>query len=373
VNIDTIRVLLVEDEAADAYLLSKFLSSETDIDLTHVESLDDAIRCLNTLHFDAVLLDLSLPDSRGISTVQQLHKAHSEIPILVLTGLDDENTAIAALREGAQDYLIKGEIQRSWLVRAIYYAIERQQTLDKLQQLNQDLARSNQELEQFAYVVSHDLRQPLQGILGFASVIDMMYRDRLDDNFKKYIDHIHDTSQHMSRLIQDLLDYSTVGSSELCSEPTDCKTIVENVLINLSTMVNESNAVITMDELPQIKMQETHSLQLFQNLLSNALKYRHSERIPTIHISFQAQSHPSSSQESLFGVQDNGLGIESEYFDQIFQIFKRLHTRDEFSGTGIGLATCKKIVEHYGGKIWVESTPSCGSTFYFTLPQDLIQ
>ena len=205
---DAIQILLVEDNAADAYLLRKFLSTVPHIELTQVERLDEAIRRLSENVFDAILLDLSLPDSRGLNTVKQMHAANSKTPILVLTGLDDEEIAIAALREGAQDYLVKGEIQRTWLVRAIHYAIERQQNLDKLQHLNHELTRSNQELEQFAYVVSHDLRQPLQGILGFAGILSFIYRNEPDEPVNQYIESIISAGQHMSQLIQDLLDYS---------------------------------------------------------------------------------------------------------------------------------------------------------------------
>ncbi|MEB3214246.1 MAG: ATP-binding protein [Leptolyngbyaceae bacterium] len=363
-NTDTIQVLLVEDDPADAHLLQRFLIATTQIELTHVECLEDAIQLLNSSHLDAVLLDLSLPDSRGIDTVRHVHRVSPRTPLLVLTGLDDEETAIAALREGAQDYLVKGEIQRSWLVRAIHYAIERQQTLDKLQQLNRELARSNQELEQFAHIVSHDLQQPLQGILGFAEILDVLYREHREADFLKYINHIIDSGRSMSRLIGDLLEYSTVGAPEPSAGWANCHDAMDRVLGILSPAIHDSNARITMDDLPdEITMQETHLVQVLQNLIGNALKYRHPGRAPNVHISFESKNN-----QYLFGIHDNGIGISPEYSDQVFQIFKRLHTNLEYSGTGIGLATCKKIVEQYGGQIWVESTPSSGSTFFFTLP-----
>ncbi|MEM9090099.1 MAG: ATP-binding protein [Cyanobacteria bacterium P01_F01_bin.53] len=358
-----INVLLVEDNAADAYLIWKLLSNETNISLTHVERLDDAIDSLQQTHFDAILLDLTLPDSRNLATVKEMHAADVELPIIVLTGLDDEDIAISALREGAQDYLVKGEIQKSGLVRAIHYAIERQQTLDKLQHLNQELARSNQELESFAYAVSHDLQQPLQSISGFAQILIMTQRERLDDDANDYVDRIVASSKQMSLLIQDLLAYARVGAAEQPHEPTDCQQLVAEILAELGPNIEEKQAKINIEPLPTIEGNPSQLRQLFQNLLSNALKYHPPERAPQVTVSAALKEGTWQ-----FGVQDNGIGIEPEYFDKIFQIFERLHRKDDYPGTGIGLATCKKIVESHGGHIWVASEPGKGTTVYFTLP-----
>ena len=363
---DVTSVLLVEDNAADAYLLGQFLVTEEHIELTQVERLHGAIQCLKERSFDALLLDLSLPDSRGVNAVKKIHKAYPEIPILVLTELNDKEAAIAALREGAQDYLIKGEIQRIWLVRAIQYAIERQQTLDKLTTLNDELTRSNQELEQFAYVVSHDLQQPLQSIFGFARLLAYSYHNRPDEPVNQYISQIIDASRHMSQLIQDLLTYATVDQAEPLCEPIDCNQVIEQVVAELHQSIDESHAVIHIDGLPTICANETQLSQLFQNLLSNALKYHSPEHPPQVDVSAKHQKN-----EWLFGIHDNGIGIQPEHFEQVFQIFQRLPTEDEYPGTGIGLATCKKIVEHHGGRIWVDSKPTLGTTFYFTLPEPI--
>lgn len=358
-----IDVLLVEDNAADAYLICKFLMDETNISLTHVERLDDAIASLAQTHFDAVLLDLSLPDSRALETVKRIYTVDAELPIIVLTGLDDKDSAIAALREGAQDYLLKGEIKKSSLVRAIRYAIERQQTLDKLQNLNDELKRSNDELERFAYVVSHDLQQPLQSILGFGQLLALTQRVQFDDAANGYVDHIITASRRMSRLIQDLLAYAKVGAREQPDEPTDCDQLVKTIISDIAPAVQKSRAEITVQTLPTVLGKPSQLKQLFQNLLSNALKYYSSDRAPQVTIS-------AGRQEKFwcFSVQDNGIGIEPEYYDEIFQIFHRLHSQEEYPGTGIGLATCKKIVENHKGRIWVASDPGAGTTVYFTLP-----
>ncbi|MGD1856785.1 MAG: ATP-binding protein [Leptolyngbyaceae cyanobacterium] len=361
---DVIKILLVEDNSADAYLLNKFLAAVEHIELTQVGCLDEAIHCLQENRFDAVLLDLSLPDSHGLNTVKRIHQVNPKMPILVLTGLDDEEIAIAALREGAQDYLVKGEIQRTWLVRAIYYAIERQQNLDKLQHLNDELTRSNQELEQFAYVVSHDLQQPLQGIFGYAKILAHTYHNRPNEPANQYIDQIINASQHMSQLIQDLLTYARVNQVQQVCNLTDCNQVIAQVLTELQPSIDENHAVVTKEnELPTLCAHETQLTQLFQNLLSNALKYHPLEKAPHVQVSAKHQEN-----EWCFSVHDNGIGINPEHFNQVFQIFQRLHTKEEYPGTGIGLATCKKIVENHGGRIWVDSQPAQGTTFYFTLP-----
>ncbi|MGB3291767.1 MAG: ATP-binding protein [Phormidesmis sp.] len=359
-----LKVLLVEDNPADVYLLRKLLAAGEPVELVHAERLDEAIGYLHETSFGAVLLDLSLPDSQGLNTVKKTHQASPDVPILVLTILDDEEIAIAALRAGAQDYLVKGQINRIWLVRAIHYAIERQQTLDKLQHLNQELARSNQELEQFAHVVSHDLQQPLQSILGFAQLLEVGYRDHAaDEPVNQYIAHIVKASRRMSGLIQDLLAYSQVSQSAPSREPVDCNQVMAQILSDFKPVIRERQATVTTDSLPRVNGNKTRLAQLFQNLLSNALKYHPPDQAPQITVSVQAQ-------EALwrFGIHDNGIGIDPGDFDRIFQIFRRLHSAADYPGTGIGLAICKKIVENHGGRIWVDSGPTAGTTFYFTLP-----
>ncbi|MGC1309111.1 MAG: ATP-binding protein [Phormidesmis sp.] len=358
-----INVLLVEDNAADAYLICKFLMDETNISVTHVERLDDAIASLAQTHFDAVLLDLSLPDSRASETVKGIYTADSELPIIVLTGLDDEEIAIAALHEGAQDYLVKGNFKKSDLIRAVRYAIERHQTLDKLQHLNAELKRSNEELERFAHVVSHDLQQPLQSILGFGQLLTLTQQAQFDDAANGYVDHIVTAGQRMSRLIQDLLAYAKVGAGEQPNEPVDCNQLVQAITAEIAPTVEAAQAEITLQTLPTVIGKPSQLRQLFQNLLSNALKYRSSDRALQVTLSAERQT-----EAWCFSVQDNGIGIEPAHFDEIFQIFQRLHSREEYPGTGIGLATCKKIVENHRGRIWVASEPDAGTTVYFTLP-----
>ena len=361
-----LKILLVEDNPADAHLLRRFLTKVEPVELVDAERLDEAIRYLQETSFDAILLDLTLPDSRGLNTVKKIHQASSEVPILVLTILDDEESAIAALRAGAQDYLVKGQINRLWLVRAIHYAIERQQTLDKLQHLNQELERSNQELERFAHVVSHDLQQPLQSVYGFARLLETVCASHSNEAVSQYISHIIRASQRMTRLIQNLLAYSQVSQLEPLRKPVNCNRVLTQVLSDLQPMIDKSQATVITDTLPTLEADKTCLAQLFQNLLSNAIKYHPPHQAPQVTVTAQAQG-------SLwrFGIHDNGIGISPEDADQIFQVFHRLHSAADYPGTGIGLAICKKIVENHRGRIWVDSDTTAGTTFYFTLPASM--
>ncbi|NET39634.1 MAG: PAS domain-containing protein [Cyanothece sp. SIO1E1] len=238
-----------------------------------------------------------------------------------------------------------------------------QERTEELEQRARELERSNTELEQFAYVVSHDLQQPLQGILGFAQILGQIYCDHPNEPINQYIAHIINAGQHMSQLIRDLLDYSRVSTFKQLGEPIDCNHVMEQVLSDLQPIIDDSQAAITTDVLPTIRANESQLMQLFQNLLSNALKYHRLGQPPQVQVSVDHRED-----EWLFGIHDSGIGIKPEHFDQIFQIFQRLHTKDKYPGTGIGLATCKKIVENHGGRIWVDSEPAAGTTFYFTLP-----
>jgi PAS domain S-box-containing protein len=239
---------------------------------------------------------------------------------------------------------------------------DRQLAEQRLEKLADELKRSNQELEQFAYVASHDLQEPLRAVTGYTQLLELEYRDNLDETALDYMNFIVDGAGRMQQLIQDLLAYSRVGTHAGEFTPVDCNAVVKQVLQNLQVAIAHDRATVTCDPLPAVMANKTQLLQLFQNLISNAVKFRREEP-PQVRI----WAH-SSDRAWLFQVRDNGIGIKRRYQERIFEIFKRLHTRREFPGTGIGLAICKKIVERHGGRIWVESQPGVGTTFYFTLP-----
>jgi PAS domain S-box-containing protein len=224
------------------------------------------------------------------------------------------------------------------------------------------LTRSNADLEQFAYIASHDLQEPLRMVSSYLQLLERRYQDQLDADAREFIAYAVDGATRMQALINALLSYSRVGTRGKPFEPTDCAIILDRVLVNLKVAIEESDAVVTHDPLPTVMADGVQLTQVFQNLIANAIKF-HGERRPEVHIGAQ---HTDA--EWLLSVRDNGIGIDPQHYERIFVIFQRLHSREEYPGAGIGLAICKKIVERHGGRIWVESQPGAGSTFYFTIP-----
>jgi len=232
------------------------------------------------------------------------------------------------------------------------------------QQLNStlaDLQRSNAELEQFAYIASHDLQEPLRMIASYIQLIEEDYKEKLDADADQYIAFAVEGAKRMQTLIEDLLAYSRVGTRGEPLMPTSMKSALSEAIANLEVAIEESHAVVTHDQLPTVLGDESQLIQLFQNLVGNAIKFK-SDDAPAIHVGVE-----ETKDDWVFSVRDNGIGIDMKYAERIFTVFQRLHSREEYAGTGIGLAVVKKIVERHGGRIWVESTPAKGSTFYFTL------
>ncbi len=260
-----------------------------------------------------------------------------------------------------QDTQLMAEILNIFAVRAAA-ELERQRAEAALQNQKQDLARSNAELQQFAYVASHDLQEPLRMITSYLELLERRYKGQLDAKADKFIAYAVDGATRMQALINDLLSYSRLGTQGKEFESVDCAKIIPSVLTNLQVAIAQSSAIITHDPLPQVDADRSQLTQLFQNLISNAIKFRRQDP-PQIHIGVRYNDD-----KWLFSVQDNGIGIDTQYLERIFIIFQRLHSRTEYPGTGIGLAVCKKIIERHGGNLWVESELGRGSTFYFTLP-----
>ena len=233
---------------------------------------------------------------------------------------------------------------------------------EKVEKRTTELTRSNSELEHFAYVASHDLREPLRMITSFLQLLEKQYTDKLDQNAHEYIDFAVDGAKRLDNMINDLLEYSQVKSGERELVPVNTEEVLEETLINLKIPIEESKAIITHDPLPTIIGDKEILIQLFQNLISNSIKYR-SDETPKIHICTKDEQN-----KHRFSVQDNGIGMSVNHLERIFTIFQRLHSKEEYEGTGIGLAIAQKIVHQLGGHIWVESEIGKGSTFYFTIP-----
>jgi PAS domain S-box-containing protein len=276
--------------------------------------------------------------------------------------------ALSAVRAGGEEFPIEASISQIVVGEQRLFTVilrditERQQAEEALAEIAQELARSNAELEQFAYVASHDLQEPLRMVTSYLQLLQRRYQGQLDADADEFIAYAVDGAARMKTLINDLLAYSRAGTRGAGFEPADCQAVLERVLDDLQVMIQESGATITHDPLPTVTADATQLAQLLQNLIGNALKFRN-QAPPCVHVGAERQGN-----DWVFRVQDNGIGLEPQYAERIFAIFQRLHNREDYPGTGIGLAISKRIVERHGGRIWVESQPGQGSTFYFTIP-----
>lgn len=271
---------------------------------------------------------------------------------------------LSALRKNGTEFPIDLSISLIPINDGVIYSGIIRDITDR-QAAEDEIIRSNEELEYFAYIASHDLQEPLRMISNFTGLLDEEYKDKLDGDAAQYMEFILDGSKRMQALVSDLLEYSRVNSDDAGAEIFDANDQMSVVLQNLKEQGEQTKSKITYDPLPiRLNANPIRFSRLLQNLVGNAIKYRHADRTPNIHVSCKEQTH-----DWLFSVKDNGIGMKSEYLEQIFVIFKRLHGKSAYSGTGIGLSVCKKIVENMGGKIWVESELGEGSTFYFTLPK----
>ncbi len=267
------------------------------------------------------------------------------------TAVDVEVKAIPFIYEGKQATLVvAADITK------------RKSSEEKLSLLLEELKRSNAELEQFAYVASHDLQEPLRMVASYVQLLERRYKGKLDPDADDFIGFAVDGAKRMQNMITDLLQYSRITTRGKPFEPTDCKAVLDSSLANLKAAIDESNAVVTCDPMPDIIADASQIDRVFQNLIGNAIKFR-SDAKPCIHIGVEKKKH-----EWVFSVKDNGIGFDIKQADRLFKMFQRLQSGDKYPGTGMGLVICKKIVERHGGRIWAESIQGAGSTFHFTIP-----
>jgi len=363
-----LQVLVVEDNANDATLMLHGLSREGfDLSTTVVQTAAQFRQRLKETLPDIILADYNLGEWTGVEALEILRRSDLDIPVVMVTGALGDVAAVQCIKQGATDYVLKDGLAR--LPGAIRHALSEKQERTLRHQVEKDLARkvdelarSNADLEQFAYVASHDLQEPLRMVVAYTQLLSERYRGKLDENADKFLGYATEGAMRMQVLIQDLLSFSRVGRNGFKCVSVDCNAVVDEILQSLATAIQESGAVVNHAALPTVWVDRTQVTQIFQNLIANAVKFRGKE--PPV-ISVRAEK---ANQQWLFEVSDNGIGVAPENAENIFVIFQRLHTRAEYAGNGIGLAICKKIIERYGGKIWIESQPGSGSTFKFTLP-----
>ena len=386
-----VSVLLIDADCENADRVERMLSVAQGamevhgglFSVTRVDGMASAFDLVETTTFGAVLLDLCLPEDDGFETLEQIRRLAASLPVIVLTDVDDDGMALSAIKAGAQDWLPKLDLGRNLLTRTIRHAIERKRAEVKLlrhareveaararieQQAAEIKARAeqldkiNRDLDDFAYIASHDLKEPLRGIAAYCQILIEDYHDRIDGEGQRRLDALEKLCGRLERLIDNLLTYCRVGRVQTPEAKVDLNRVVSEQLDTFRASGFKRAVDLSVAEnLPTVKGDAVLIGMVLGNLISNALKYNTSRR-PRIEIGVTVDDNPT------LYVKDNGIGIEKKYHEDIFGLFRRLHTRKEYEGTGAGLTIVRKIVESHGGQIWLESEPGCGATFFVRLP-----
>ena len=362
-----IRILLLEDNAGDVYLVKEQLRDANNFtySIDDAQYLEEAIALLEENTYDAILLDLTLPDSQGIETFQAIERQAGDTAIVIISAVSEEALAIQAVKQGAQDYLAKGKIQPNPLSQTIKYAIERKSVNQLLKKRTEELERANAELQAFNYTVSHDLKNSLNFIKGVSSLLLSKQRSQpLDAQDKMCIDRIHNASLRMEQITQNLLDLSLAQRSQISLESVNLSEIANEVAIELQEL--EPDRQVKFVIAPNAIAQADRALikLVLENLIGNAWKYTKSISQPIIEFGMD-----ESNSRPIYYVIDNGIGFAAneEEAELLFLPFKRLSNSSGFDGTGIGLATVKRIIDRHNGNIWFESAIGKGAVFQFTL------
>jgi two-component system sensor histidine kinase/response regulator len=360
------NILIVDDRKENLLATEKVLRPLDAVILKAISG-NEALSLMLRHRFAVVLLDVQMPEMDGFETamLMQEHESMHGVPIIFVTAISkEERYATQAAEIGAVDYIFKpinAEILKSKVKVYLDIYVQREQIL----KLNSTLQQSNEELERFAYICSHDMQEPVRMINSYASMLDEQYGAILDENGRKYLRFMTGNALHMRKMILDILAFSRVGREEIRLEKVDSNQIAKEILSEFETIIAEKKAKIVYDLLPELETSPTLIRVLFQNLIGNALKFQNGVSPPEIRI--RAQTSEGFWQ---FSVRDNGIGISPDFHGKVFTIFQRLHRREEYPGTGIGLSTCKKFIELCGGEIWFESKLGKGTEFFFTLPEE---
>lgn len=361
------EILIIDDSEDDRILFAHVLEDcgGGRYSVVEAESGEAGVELCRSRRPDCVLLGFDLPEMNGLGVLRALSGDEGNlipVPVIMLSGSNDPAVQEGAIAAGAQDYIPKGQITSELLLRAIQLAIGRHQHLGKARFLAEELRRSRESLEQLAYVVSHDLQEPLRMVRSFLQLLERRNDGKLDADSVEFIGFAVEGAARLQDQLQDLLRYSRAGRGlpELNLTPVD--EVVDSALEKLDRFVRDAGAVVKRDVLPTVAVDPAGLGQVFQSLIQNAIKF-HGQDAPRVNIAAELDgSH------WMFSVTDNGVGIDMHFSERIFEVFQRLHSRSEYAGTGIGLAICRRVVEQHGGRIWVESAPGEGSSFRFTLP-----
>jgi two-component system sensor histidine kinase/response regulator len=370
-------ILIVDDVPANLEVVSRQLENHG-YRAVVAQGGEEGLERAGLVQPNLILLDVLMPGMDGFETCRRLKASANtrDIPVIFMSALTDTADKLTGFEVGAVDYVTKplngaevlARINTHLTLHTLRRKLEEQnaqlqQEIAAREQIQVALQRSNSELEQLAYVASHDMQEPLRMVASYLQLVAQRYQGKLDAEADEFIGFAVDGAKRMQALINDLLAYSRLGTKAKPFAPSDCGALVDTAVSNLRVSIEESGARVTHGPLPVVMGDATQLAQLFQNLVGNAIKFRGAEP-PQVHIEAELQEC-----DWCFAVRDNGIGIAPEYFERIFVMFQRLHGRREYPGTGIGLALCKKIVERHGGHIWVESTLSTGSVFRFTIPR----
>lgn len=370
------KILMVGDEPGNVLPLEQMLIQEG---YEYLHSSSDSTQFLGLfaeIQPDLVLLDLNMPRMDGFEVMKQLKAIDpkSLVPILVLTALKDEETKLRALRSGAKDFLSKPfdlteaslRIKNLLEIRLLHQKVQMHNQIleEQVQIRTAELERSAEELTNFAYIASHDLQEPLRKVIAFGDRLATKFDSVLNDTGRDYIERMQKSAIRMKGLIDDLLHFSQVTMSSTPFQKINLNEVISEVLSDLEVQIERTNGRVEVDTLPNIEGKKFQMRQLFQNLISNGLKYHSDEVVPVIKIKYAGFENDL---EEIY-IEDNGKGFDEKYLDRIFRPFERLHGRSEYGGTGMGLAICYKIVAHHKGQITAKSQPHQGATFIVKLP-----
>ena len=362
------KLLIVDDEAAQMKALCNTLENEG-YATTGFTFAKDALSELRSQPFDLVLTDLMMPEMDGIALLRAAREIDSNVVGIVMTGHGAIDTAVEAMKAGALDYILKPfklsgilpVLSRALGVRRL--RMENEELQRRVRERTTELEAANKELEAFSYSISHDLRAPLRSVGAFSSILLQEHSSRMPAEARRLLDIVTTSARRMEQLIEDLLRFSRLSRQPLSKQPVDIPALVQATLQELRQQENDRQINVTVGELPNCVGDQSLLKQVFVNLLSNAFKFTRQREKASVEVGCQRQEG-----ETVYFVRDNGAGFDARYAEKLFGVFQRLHSAEQFEGTGVGLSIVQRIVQRHGGRIWAEGKVDEGATFYFTLP-----